>query len=75
MRPAGPASGGTFPGPPELAGGRDEPSGVFDDEGVDRSLVRESLRRSPAERLDLADGYAQEIEALRGRVRGRRDAP
>ncbi len=48
---------------------------AFDEEGVDRSLVRESLRRSPGERLDLADGYAQEIEAMRASVRARRDVP
>lgn len=51
------------------------PPDTFDENGFDRSLVRESLRMSPAERLDLADGYAQEIEALRASVRGRRDVP
>ncbi|MEO6324043.1 MAG: hypothetical protein ABIQ65_05395 [Thermoanaerobaculia bacterium] len=44
----------------------DDPSAsAYDSDGVDRSLVRESLSRTPAERLDIADSYAQEIEMLR----------
>lgn len=39
------------------------------DDGVDRTLILEFLRMSPAERLDVADGYAQEIEELRERLR------
>lgn len=68
----------TSSGVPERRSGLDEspvPPDTFDENGFDRSLVRESLRRSPGERLDLADGYAQEIEALRVSVRGRRDVP
>ena len=41
---------------------------THDADGVDRSLIRESLARTPAERLDLADAYAVEIEALRKNV-------
>ncbi len=44
----------------------DDPSAsAYDSDGVDRSLIRESLSRTPAERLDVADSYAQEIEMLR----------
>jgi len=45
-----------------------ETPGVVDD-GVDRTLVRESLARSPIERLDLADACAREIEELRAFMR------
>lgn len=41
------------------------PGADYDESGVDRSLIRESLGKSPAERLDLADSLAQEIEELR----------
>jgi hypothetical protein len=40
-----------------------------DDDGVDRTLIREFLQLSPSERLDVVDGYAQEIEELRKGVR------
>ena len=40
-----------------------------DDDGVDRTLIRESLARTPLERLDLADAYAREIEELRALMR------
>jgi hypothetical protein len=38
------------------------------DAGVDQTLIREWLGKSPAERLELADAAAQEIEALRACV-------
>lgn len=75
MTTAGSEAEGSAPESPLPSDEGAVPPGAFDEEGVDRSLVRESLRRSPAERLDLADGYAQEIEALRASVRGRRGAP
>lgn len=40
-----------------------------DEDGVDRTLIRESLARTPLERLDLADAYAREIEELRAFMR------
>ena len=43
-------------------------SGV-DEDGVDRTLIRESLARTPLERLELADAYAREIEELRALMR------
>ena len=37
-------------------------------EGVDLTLIREWLAKSPAERLALADAAARELEALRAHV-------
>ena len=37
-------------------------------EGVDLTLIREWLGKSPAERLALADAAARELETLRARV-------
>lgn len=51
------------------AGAQAARSPAGDDDGVDRTLIREFLRLSPSERLDVVDGYAQEIEALRKGVR------
>lgn len=59
-------------------GWSDEPRGAlppgrgnvaYDEDGVDRTLIREWLAKSPAERLDLSDACAQEIETLRARLR------
>ena len=45
----------------------------YDAEGVDRSLIRELLGMSPAERLDRSDALAQDVEALRAALRGAGD--
>jgi hypothetical protein len=37
-------------------------------EGVDLTLIREWLGKSPAERLALADAAARELESLRAHV-------
>ena len=42
---------------------------AVDEAGVDRSLIRAALDLGVAERLDLADAYAQEIEELRARIK------
>ncbi len=47
------------------------PGSPYEDAGVDRSLIRESLDRSPAERLDFADDCARELEELRSCVHPR----
>lgn len=41
----------------------------YDEAGVDRTLIRECLDLSPAARLAAADAAAQEVEALRARMR------
>jgi len=68
-RPKGAAGAGTkSPDPATRPDGGATPV-VYDDEGVDRTLIRECLGRSPAERLEAADDAAREIEALRLRIR------
>lgn len=62
-----PAADGS-PGPEPLSGGGVPVEPELDESGVDRTLVRACLDLSPAERIDLADAYAQEIEALRPRL-------
>ena len=44
-------------------------------EGVDLTLIREWLGKSPAERLALADAAAWELESLRAHVVPRPVAP
>lgn len=55
-----------------------EPAAIVDDgepvidyspEGVDRTLIYESLRRSPAERLEMLQGFVDSIWALRDAAR------
>jgi hypothetical protein len=48
--------------------GREDVAPDVSAEGVDLTLVRECLGKSPAERLALADAAAQELEGLRARV-------
>ena len=44
---------------------------AYDETGVDRSLIRAALDLEVAERLDIVDAYAQEIEELRAAVHRR----
>jgi hypothetical protein len=51
----------------------DPPAGVRLDErsedGVDLTLIRWALSLTPAERLEMLDGYLEEIEQIRERNR------
>ena len=62
------SSGGA--GPPAAVAGEGGQAG-YDEEGVDRTLIREWLAKCPSERLELADACAREIEMLRSRMRAR----
>jgi hypothetical protein len=71
-----PTPGARIAGPEHLPGVDLADLPALDGDGLDRSLIRESLARTPLERLDLADAYAQEIEALRSCLRpGRARVP
>jgi predicted transcriptional regulator len=39
--------------------------------GIDRSLIRQMLERTPRERIEHAAGAAEEISRMRGRIRRR----
>ena len=63
-------SPGPRPTPDELL----EPAGlvrsedVYNEDGVDLTLIREFLRLTPLERLRTAEAFAQEILELRKRI-------
>lgn len=65
------AGAAVLPGSTGPEAGREAGSApdAYDEAGVDRTLIRECLEMSPAERLAAADAAAQEVEALRARMR------